>query len=100
MQVLGEEGLQAAMPYVRVRAAVTPTVSRSLLFLDGVMFKTPEDLDDRLNGALVAGSASCFQTIMTVYKENPFPDEMVRISLHVLAWCSLGVKSVKRISNC
>ena len=79
MRVLGEQPLLVTTPYIWVNATQLSSVGNSLFSLGDVKFHMPTNLEKELNTVSVGSEGSCYGTMMTVYKENPFFSEMVRI---------------------
>ena len=79
MRVLGEQPLVITTPYIRVNATQLTSISNSLFSLGDINFHLPMNLETQLNTPSVGKEGSCYGAMMTVYKENPFFSEMVRI---------------------
>ncbi|KAJ7375343.1 detection of nodal flow [Desmophyllum pertusum] len=76
MRVLGEQPLLVTTPYIWVNATQLSSVGNSLFSLGDVKFHMPTNLEKELNTVSVGSEGSCYGTMMTVYKENPFFSEM------------------------
>ena len=79
VKVLGEPPLILTTPNIRVNATQLTSISDSLFSLGDVEFHMPADLEKQLNTVSEGKEGSCYGTMMTVYKENPFFSDMVRI---------------------
>ena len=79
MQVLGEPPLLLTTPNIRVNATQMASIDNSLFSLGDVVFHMPVNLEEELRAASGAKEGSCYGAMMTVYKENPFYSEMVRV---------------------
>ena len=78
-KVLGEAPLLITTPTIRVNATQSTSIGNSLFSLDDIKFHMPVNLEKQLETASGGKERSCYGTMMTVYKENPFFSEMVRI---------------------
>ena len=79
VQVLGEAPLILTTPNIWVNATQLTSISNSLLSLDDIKFHMPTNLEKQLNTVTDGNEGTCFGTMMTVYKENPFFSDMVGI---------------------
>lgn len=79
VKVLGEQPLLITTPNIQVNATQLTSIGNSLFSLGDVKFHMPVNLEKQLNTESVGKEGSCYGTMMTVYKENPFFSEMVRI---------------------
>ncbi|KAL9967893.1 hypothetical protein ACROYT_G026199, partial [Oculina patagonica] len=89
-KVLGEQPLLITTPNIRVNATQLTSIGNSLFSLDDVKFHMPVNLEKQLNTESVGKEGSCYGTMMTVYKENPFFSEM-----HHTKVGSLSISSCK-----
>lgn len=79
VQVLGEAPLILTTPNIWVNATQLTSISNSLFSLGDIEFHMPTNLEKQLNIVSHEKEGKCFGTMMTVYKENPFFSDMVRI---------------------
>ena len=79
MQVLGEAPLILTTPNIRVNATQLTSISGSLFSLGDIEFHLPSNLENQLNALSDGDEGNCYLTMMTVYTENPFFSDMVRI---------------------
>ena len=66
---------------IKVIAAQRNSISDFLFSLGDFKFHMPTDLEKQLNITSSNNKGSCYGTMMTVYQENPFFSEMVRLKL-------------------
>ena len=79
VKVLGEPPLILTTPNIRVNATQLTSISNSLFSLGDIEFHMPANLEKQLHNVSDGKEGSCYGTMMTVYKENPFFSDMVRI---------------------
>ena len=80
VQVLGEAPLILTTPKILVNATQLTSISSSSVFsLGDIKFDLPTNFEEQLNAASGVDEGKCYLTMMTVYKENPFFSDMVRI---------------------
>ena len=79
MKVLGEPPLILTTPNIRVNATQLASISDSLFSLGDIEFHMPANLEKQLDTVSDGNEASCYGTTMTVYNENPFFSDMVRV---------------------
>ena len=79
VKVLGEPPLILTTPNIWVNATQLTSISNSLFSLGDIEFHMPTNLEKQLNTVSDRKEGSCYGTMMTVYKENPFFSDMVRL---------------------
>ena len=79
MQVLGEAPLILTTPNIWVNATQLTSISDSRFTLGDIEFHMPTNLEKQINSVSDGKEGKCYGTMMTVYKENPFFSDMVRI---------------------